>query len=91
MLELPTTMSIGDQLRRLRKAAGQTQQQLANAAGMSLSAVAKLEQGETDPTWNTVRALAKALGVSVAEFDVPDEPAADPQPPSGGKPKRKGR
>jgi transcriptional regulator with XRE-family HTH domain len=33
---------------------------------------AKLEQGLREPTWATVQALAKALGVTVLEFVVED-------------------
>jgi len=70
----------GRRLKVLRASAGMTQEAVARAADVSLATVAKLERGETDPTWNTVRALAKALGVSVAEFEV-DEPA-EPEPPA---------
>jgi|GEM_PF-2425116 len=80
----------GVRLKELRANAGMTQEALARAANVSLATVAKLERGETDPTWNTVRALAKALGVSIAEFDVPDEPAPpEQQPTPADKPKKK--
>jgi transcriptional regulator with XRE-family HTH domain len=89
---MPDVMMVGkfgERLRQLRKGADLTQQQLADAAGLALSAVAKLEQGKGDPTWNTVRVLAKALGVSVAEFDVPDEAAEGEQrQPKKRKPKK---
>jgi transcriptional regulator with XRE-family HTH domain len=35
----------------------------AKAAGLSVSAVVKLERGGMDPSWSTVQRLAKALGV----------------------------
>jgi len=31
--------------------------------------IAKIEQGVREPTWTTAIALARALGVSVSEFD----------------------
>ncbi|MBP3959441.1 helix-turn-helix transcriptional regulator [Gemmata sp. G18] len=84
-----------ERLKRLRKQAGMTQEALARAANVSNTTVAKLEQGVGDPTWNTVVALARALGVSVAEFDeggeaeVPEQPEVLPEKPAPKKPKGK--
>jgi transcriptional regulator with XRE-family HTH domain len=55
-------------LKRLRKAAGITQEQLARKAGLSLGYVQRLEAGRHDPPVSTLRALAKALGVPVVEL-----------------------
>jgi transcriptional regulator with XRE-family HTH domain len=61
-----------DMLKALREKKGLTQEALARAAGLSLGHVARLEQGRVcDPGWSVVKALAKALGVSVAAFDEP--------------------
>jgi hypothetical protein len=38
------------------------------SAGLYRFSVAKLEQGVREPTWPTVLALAKALGLGVADF-----------------------
>jgi transcriptional regulator with XRE-family HTH domain len=58
--------SFSRRVRGLRSAAGLTQQQLATAAGLSVSLVAQLEQGTTgDPKLSTATALAEALGVSL--------------------------
>ena len=46
-----------------------TQEDLARAADMSVSAVSKLEQREMDPSWSTVVRLAKALGVNTLAFE----------------------
>jgi transcriptional regulator with XRE-family HTH domain len=60
---------IGKRVRELRAAAGLTQQQLAVAAGMTLSNVAQIERGKiTDPRLSTLRALAAALGVPLGEL-----------------------
>jgi transcriptional regulator with XRE-family HTH domain len=71
-------MSLAEKLRELREAAQLSQQDLAVAAGMSVSIVAKIEQGvNTDPRLNTVKALARALNVSadvLIELDRPEEP-----------------
>jgi transcriptional regulator with XRE-family HTH domain len=60
---------IGLNVKRLREAAGMTQQALATAAGLSLSIVAQIEQGKNaDPRGSTLMALANALGATVDEL-----------------------
>ena len=60
--------SFGEQLRRYREAAGLTQEELAERAGLTANAVGALERGERQrPYPNTIRALAGALGLSDAE------------------------
>jgi transcriptional regulator with XRE-family HTH domain len=55
-------------LKRLRKAAGLTQEQVARRARLSHGYYSRLEMGRHDPPLSTLRAIAKALGVSVAEL-----------------------
>ena len=55
--------TFNERLKQLRDKAGLTQEALARAAGISVSAVSKLEQTAIDPSWSTVQALARALGV----------------------------
>jgi transcriptional regulator with XRE-family HTH domain len=75
----------GARLKELRQAAGLTQFQLAVRASLQPASVGKLEQGLTAPTWATARALAEALGVSVAAF----EQSAKRQPKRGpGRPRK---
>lgn len=58
--------TIGQNLKRMRAAAGMTQQGLATAAALSVSVVSQIEQGTNrDPRMTTLVALAGALGVSV--------------------------
>lgn len=76
----------GQKLKEVRARAGLTQEALARAADISLSAITKLESGKVDPTWGTVQRIAKALGVSVEEFK-DDEPAA-PEPEEKPAPKK---
>ena len=60
---------LGTLVRDCRQAAGQTQRQLAEAAGVSLGAIRDLEQGiSSRPRPATVRSLATALRVSTEEF-----------------------
>jgi transcriptional regulator with XRE-family HTH domain len=70
---MPTMVSepevLAERVKCLRLAAKMTQQQLAGAAGIALTALAQIEQGvTTDPRLSTLRALARALGVSLDEL-----------------------
>jgi transcriptional regulator with XRE-family HTH domain len=71
------TTGFGGRLKQFREAAGLSQAQLAERAGLHLHGLTKLEQGYREPSWASVLALAHALGVSVAAFDGPP-----PQPPA---------
>lgn len=65
--------TFADRLKEQRGKAGLTQAALAEEAGITRQAVAHLEQGLREPSWATVQAIARALGVSCQEFM--DEPA----------------
>lgn len=55
---------IGQNVRRLRRAKGLSQEALAHEAGMSMRYLAGLERGEENPSLNFLVKLADALGVS---------------------------
>jgi transcriptional regulator with XRE-family HTH domain len=60
--------SFGTRLKRLREAAGLTQEELASRAGLTAKAIGALERGERRrPYPHTVRSLADALGLSEGE------------------------
>jgi transcriptional regulator with XRE-family HTH domain len=64
-------------LRQFRNAALLTQAELAEKAHLHRATVARYEAGTTEPTWRHVKALAKALELSVDAFVNPapeDEP-----------------
>lgn len=69
--------TLGERLRTLRKKAGLTQEQLAEAIGVHLNTVCLWERGEYTPKTQSIKALAKALGVSEADL------LNDPPPNSG--------
>src|SRR3712207_250621 len=61
-------LTFGSRLRRLREAAGLTQEELALRAGLSPRAISALERGERQrPYPHTVRTLADARGLSEEE------------------------
>ena len=51
---------IGD-IKKLRKAHGLTQRQLAKISGLSQSYIAKIEAGKIDPSYSKVQNIFKAL------------------------------
>jgi len=62
------TMTFGERLKKLRKAADLTQEQLARAADITVAAVRNLEQTDAEPTWATAKKLAAVLGVSLDDL-----------------------
>jgi transcriptional regulator with XRE-family HTH domain len=80
----------GAKLKAAREAAGLTQQQLADRAGMYVHNIAKMERGVREPTWPTALKLAKALGVSVAAFEGRILAEAPPGPSPTGETARGG-
>jgi transcriptional regulator with XRE-family HTH domain len=59
----------GARLRALREKAGLSQSELGErAGGIAYQTIAKYERQAMEPNWPTVLDLARALGVSVAEF-----------------------
>ena len=55
--------SFGDELRRLRRSAGLSQESLADRAGLSTEAISLLERGRRTPRMTTMRLLADAMGL----------------------------
>lgn len=54
-------MSIGENLKRLRRDKGWTQGELASNCGIRLGQISKIERNETDPKLSTIYALMQAL------------------------------
>jgi transcriptional regulator with XRE-family HTH domain len=75
--------AFGKRLAELREAAGLSQYQLARQSGVTAQTISRIELEERDPNWVTVLKLARALGVSVADFDDQGE-----QPATKKKPKK---
>jgi transcriptional regulator with XRE-family HTH domain len=80
-----TTVLDGRQLRRLRRQRGLSQERLASRAGISLSAVARLErQSRASCRCRTLARLARALGEDPAALIASQLPKdATPEPGPG--------
>src|SRR5580658_3216279 len=67
--DMKLSKAISERIKTLREASGLSQQEVAVLADLSISLVAKLEQGKkADPRIRTVLALAPALEVKPGEF-----------------------
>jgi transcriptional regulator with XRE-family HTH domain len=55
-------------LRRLRQERNQTQEDLAYSAGITVAGLARIERGQANPRWTTVRSIASALEIGMGEL-----------------------
>lgn len=60
--------ALGEAVRQLREQRGLTQERLAQDAGLTTGTVSLLERGQSNPSWGTMKAIAAALDVPVAEL-----------------------
>jgi transcriptional regulator with XRE-family HTH domain len=80
------SITFADRLKELRAAAKMTQHELAARSGVHRQTIATLETGERVPSWDTVQALARALGVDCKAFETLP---AEAETPPAKKPTRK--
>jgi transcriptional regulator with XRE-family HTH domain len=59
---------VGEKLKRLRTLNALTQAELADRAGLTTAAVARIERDEAEPRPSTLRKLAEALDVQPREL-----------------------
>jgi DNA-binding XRE family transcriptional regulator len=60
--------ALGKTIRELRSKKGDSLEALAGKAGITKNMLSLIERGEGNPSWSTMRGIAKALGVPVAEL-----------------------
>lgn len=60
--------ALGKAIRQLREKQGASQVSLAKDSGITGETLSLIERGRANPTWATVRDIAAALGVSIAEL-----------------------
>ena len=71
------TRRLGRLIRRAREAKGDSQEALAFHAGITTGTLQRLELGHSDPAWSTVRAVARALDLSLRELAAAVESARE--------------
>ena len=64
----PIDQALAHTLRRLREERGQSQEDVAQSAGITLAALARIERGQTNPRWTTVRRILGALEITLSEL-----------------------
>ncbi|HSS41387.1 MAG TPA: helix-turn-helix transcriptional regulator [Solirubrobacterales bacterium] len=60
--------AVGSAIRALRSEAKLSQKALAERSGLSKSWISRLESGQHEPTFESIRRLARGLGISSAEL-----------------------
>ena len=65
---LPPDPALGRALRELREERGMSQEAVAHAADLTLGAYGRIERSDVAPAWTTVRAIARALDISVEQL-----------------------
>ena len=74
----PLESAIGERLRLLRTARGQTLNDLANASGVSRAMISRIERGEASPTAQLLSRLCAALDLTLSAFFAFSGEAGDP-------------
>lgn len=69
-ISVPADQALASTLRRLRHERKQTQEDLAYSAGITVTGLARIERGQANPRWTTVRSIASALGIGMGELGV---------------------
>ncbi len=60
---MPLVVQIGDKLKEARTRQLLTQQELAEKSGVGTNTIIRIERGQVEPHFRTIRKLAEALGV----------------------------
>lgn len=60
--------AVGSALRALRVGARLSQKMLAETSGLSPSWISRLESGAHEPSYDSMRSLARGLGISMAKL-----------------------
>jgi transcriptional regulator with XRE-family HTH domain len=60
--------ALGEAVRELRSKRKATQEDVAAGAGITTATLSLIERGQANPTWDTARKLAAALGMSIGEL-----------------------
>jgi transcriptional regulator with XRE-family HTH domain len=55
-------------IRELRDASRRSQEAIAHEVGLTVGSYARIERGLSNPTWTTVRRIARAFDLTIAEL-----------------------
>lgn len=66
-------MSIGENIKKLRKEKGLTQKQLAKECGLSIATIQGYEQGKYEPKYITLLKLCDILGTNLSEIGINEQ------------------
>lgn len=61
-------IEIGQQLRKYRKAAGYTQEQVAAYSGVTNEYISRIELGKENPTINLLARICKAINIELKDL-----------------------
>lgn len=68
-------MNIGERIRQGRKKKGLSQRELAQKMGIAPFALCRLEKPGSNPTFNTLEKIAKALGIPLVQLFAFEDPS----------------
>jgi transcriptional regulator with XRE-family HTH domain len=60
--------ALGEAIRQLREKRRLSQESLAHEAGLTMGTISSIERGLSNPTWGTVKSIARALDVSMSKL-----------------------
>jgi transcriptional regulator with XRE-family HTH domain len=85
-LAMRANLRLALHLRRIRVAAGISQEALAGRSGVNATYVSRIERGQENPSVGIVDDLAEALGIDITEFFAkPKAGEKAPKPLRGGR------
>jgi DNA-binding XRE family transcriptional regulator len=64
----PPDPDLASAIRRIRLEHGDTLETVAAAAGLSLDSYSRIERGQSNPAWTSVRRIARALDMTLGEL-----------------------
>lgn len=64
-----TKETIAKAIRNARERKGLSQTEVAKKAGITRNTVARIERGEQEPTFATVKKIAKVLDIDISKLD----------------------
>ena len=85
----PRDQTVAIVVRRFRMQRDVTQEALAFRSGLTISSLSRIERGLANPSWASVQAIARALGLTLSEFAAAveaEQHATDEAPPAATVP-----